>query len=441
MSRMHVHAPAQAAQCSLLQRKCTCGAALGLKGPCPDCERKKMLGLQTRTLRVGDAQDAFEQEAERVAGQVMAMPARGGAPTRTTALPQAVQRAGAGAASTGAVPGAVPDAVQAALQGPARPLDAATRAFFEPRFGHDFGHVRVRVDAPAARSVQAQAFTVGERIVFDAARYQPGTDAGRRLLAHELVHVLQQGGAGTLRRKVSVTNPKKAIPDPTGKGLKQSNAETIEGYLRTLCSDGAVNVDRASGAVALKAGFCPPWMAPAEAGPPLPAPIDKAKEQAGCRCLCDMVNSPNAFNIEVNDLDWPNTSGNTVTTPSPNSDKLWGAATVSGKALNIDPWLVLGHEFCGHAWLAERRLPDTNATRGEGGHQETVARENELRKKHGIEARGSFKDPFCGESFFQDKDTGKGKPGPVQWSAYIAKCEAWRKKTYGTKYKISDKIP
>ena len=70
-----------------------------------------------------------------------------------------------------------------------------------------------------------------------------------------------------------------------------------------------------------------------------------------------------------------------------------------------------------------------------------MGRENELRKEHGIEARGSFKDPFCGESFFQDKDAGKGKPGPVQWSSYKAKCEAWRKKTYGTKYKISDKIP
>lgn len=438
MSRTHVPASPQAAHGAPLQRKCACGSsAPGLKGQCPACERKKLLGLQARALRVGDADDAFEQEAERVAQQVMAMPPGGGARPRTTALPQAVQRAGDDAAPGGAVP----DAVQSTLRGPARPLDAATREFFEPRFGHDFGHVRVQTDTAAARSVQAQAFTVGERIVFDPAHFQPGTDAGRRLLAHELTHVLQQGGSAALQRKVNVTDPKKAIPDPTGKGLKQSNAETIEGYLRTLCSDGTVTVDRASGAVALKAGFCAPWLSPGTAGPPAPAPVDKAKERTGCGCLCDMVDSPNPFNIEVNDVDWPHTSGNTVTTPSPNSDKLWGAGTVSGKALNIDPWLVLGHEFCGHAWLAERGLPDTNATRGEGGHQETVARENALRAEHGMEGRGSFKDPFCGESFFQDKDAGGGKPGPVQWSSYLAKCEAWRKKTYGGKYKISDKIP
>ena len=438
MSRASItaRAPATAGHGLLLQRKCACGgnAAPGLKGQCPACERKKMLGLQTRTLRVGDAQDAFEQEADRVAQQVMGAPA--GAPPRITPLAQTVQRAGDGGAMN-----SIPAAAQAALQGPAQPLDAATRRFFEPRFGHDFGRVRVRIDPAAAQSVQAQAFTVGERIVFDAPHFQPGTAAGRRLLAHELTHVLQQSGAAALQRKVTVTDAKKAIPDPTGKGLKQSNAETIEGYLRTLCSDGAVSVDRASGAVALKAGFCAPWMSPDVAGPPAPAPVDKAKEKTGCGCLCDMVSSPNAFNIEVNDVDWPHTSGNTVTTPSPNSDKLWGAASVSGKALNIDPWLVLGHEFCGHAWLAERKLPDTNATRGEGGHQETVARENALRAEHGIEARGSFKDPFCGESFFQDKDAGKGKPGPVQWSSYLTKCEAWRKKTYGGKYKISDKIP
>ena len=52
---------------------------------------------------------------------------------------------------------------------------------------------------------------------------------------------------------------------------------------------------------------------------------------------------------------------------------------MSGTALNIDPWLVLGHELCGHAWLgnAGKHGPDEAAARGEGGHQETVARENE----------------------------------------------------------------
>lgn len=422
---------------ALLQRKCACGASASLSGTCEDCGRKKMLGLQTKALAIGSPHDALEYEADRIADQVMA--GRSGAP-RATALPSAqaaVQRAdGKATGSSG-----VPAAVDTALSGVASPLDAATRAFFEPRFAHDFGRVRVRTDAAAANAVQARAFTVGERIVFGASEYQPGTAAGRHLLAHELAHVLQQGQGAALQRKVNVKDAKTPIPNPTGKGLVQTNAATIQGYLRTLCSDGSVTVDGTTGSVATGAGFCPDYLAAGLMGPPSPAAVDKAKEQTGCRCLCDMIGSPTAFTIVVNDADWPHTLGTTVTAPSPNSPNLWGAASVSGKALNIDPWLVLGHEFCGHAWLSERKMTDTNSTRGEGGHQETVSRENELRQEHGIEQRGGFKDPFCGESFSQLKDDGTGKTGPVQWSSYLLKCEAWRKKTYGGKYKISDKIP
>jgi hypothetical protein len=236
---------------------------------------------------------------------------------------------------------------------------------------------------------------------------------------------------------VNVDKPKNLIDNPTGKGLVQTNAQTIEGYLRTLCSGGAVSVDKGTGAVSIAGSFCPTPMPVGVMGPPAPAAADNSKEPTGCNCLCDMVGSTNDYTIVVDDKDWPHTSGRVVTTPSPNSTKLWGAATVSGKVMKIDPWLVLGHEFCGHAWLAEHGLPDNNATRGEGGHQETVVRENELRKEHGIEARGSFKDPYCGESFWRDK----AGPGPVQWSIHLKRCEAWRKKNYGGKYKLSDKIP
>ena len=75
------------------------------------------------------------------------------------------------------------------------PLDTATRSFMEPRFGHDFSQVRVRTDADAARSHQARAFTQGSAIVFDADAYAPASLAGRRLLAHELAHVVQQKSA------------------------------------------------------------------------------------------------------------------------------------------------------------------------------------------------------------------------------------------------------
>ncbi len=77
------------------------------------------------------------------------------------------------------------------------PLDAAARAYFEPRFGRDFGAVRVHTDAPAgaaARSLGAAAFTIGADIGFAAGRYSPASVAGRGLLAHELAHVAQLAG-------------------------------------------------------------------------------------------------------------------------------------------------------------------------------------------------------------------------------------------------------
>src|SRR5437660_938345 len=72
----------------------------------------------------------------------------------------------------------VPPIVHDVLNAPGQPLDAATRAFFEPRFGHDFSRVRVHTDAKAAesaRAVNATAYTVGRDIVFGAAQYSPGT--------------------------------------------------------------------------------------------------------------------------------------------------------------------------------------------------------------------------------------------------------------------------
>jgi Domain of unknown function (DUF4157) len=81
------------------------------------------------------------------------------------------------------------------LQSPGRPLDAATRAVFERRFAHDFGHVRVHSDAQAAdsaRAIDALAYTAGHHVVFGGGALAPHTAAGRRLLAHELVHVVQQ---------------------------------------------------------------------------------------------------------------------------------------------------------------------------------------------------------------------------------------------------------
>src|SRR5205085_6395919 len=88
-------------------------------------------------------------------------------------------------------PSQAPPIVHEVLRSPGEPLDAATRAFMEPRFGHDFSQVRVHTDAraaEAAHAINAVAYTVGHNIVFGEGRYAPRVGEGQQLLAHELTH-------------------------------------------------------------------------------------------------------------------------------------------------------------------------------------------------------------------------------------------------------------
>jgi Domain of unknown function (DUF4157) len=153
--------------------------------------RSPVAGVIQPKLTVNTPGDAYEQEADRVAEQVMRM----ASPIqRHTTEDQLVQRK-----TTGDVQGqTVPPIVHEVLRSPGQPLDSATRACMEPRFGRDFGHVRVHYGDKAtiaANKVHARAFTLGRDIVFDQREYSPGTSEGRLLLAHELVHVVQQLGA------------------------------------------------------------------------------------------------------------------------------------------------------------------------------------------------------------------------------------------------------
>lgn len=167
-------------------------------GQCADCQKKEMgIGgrpLQTK-LAISEPGDAYEQEADRMTVQVMRMsPAdvRRREGNRTQPLVQ--RRASSGA--TGLTE--APLIVQEVLNSTGQPLDAQTRAFFEPRFGHDFSQVRVHTDAKAAESAQAVnavAYTVGRDVVFAAGQYPHQTGDGGKILAHELTHVVQQKGA------------------------------------------------------------------------------------------------------------------------------------------------------------------------------------------------------------------------------------------------------
>jgi hypothetical protein len=165
-------------------------------------------------LRIATTGDRYEQEADRVADRVMRMAAPGprpecaacGGPHEERAAPriQPAREHGGGGATAPAI-------VHEVIGSPGRPLDAFARGFMESRFGHDFGGVRVHTGAqPAesARAVGARAYTVGASVVFGAGEYAPATPWGRRLLAHELAHVVQQRSApaparsGMLQRRV-----------------------------------------------------------------------------------------------------------------------------------------------------------------------------------------------------------------------------------------------
>src|SRR5215207_8793318 len=122
----------------------------------------------------------------------------------------------------------IPPIVHEVLRVPGQPLDAGTRAFMEPRFGHDFSRVRVHTDAWAAesaRAVDALAYTVGRDVVFGAGQHAPGTVAGTRLLAHELTHVVQQGEghAGLQRQVVAAPATSPGVAEYTGPGWKSVN--------------------------------------------------------------------------------------------------------------------------------------------------------------------------------------------------------------------------
>jgi hypothetical protein len=86
--------------------------------------------------------------------------------------------------------------------GSGKAMEGETKSFMESRFGQDFSDVRIHTNhdaAQSAQSINANAYTSGKNIVFDTGRYQPNTDSGKNLLAHELVHVVQQ--TGTIQRK------------------------------------------------------------------------------------------------------------------------------------------------------------------------------------------------------------------------------------------------
>ena len=183
--------------------------------------------VQTK-LRINTPGDAFEQEADRVAEQVMRMPdprsssSVGDASLHGNTTPHAgtIQRACKScsadeeliqAKNTGASVPEVTPAINSGIQSldaGGRSLSGAERSYFEPRFGRDFSNVRIHDNTGAAslaRSVNARAFTYGHNVVMGAGEYSPDSRSGRKLLAHELTHVVQQRQSHLGIQRLSIT--------------------------------------------------------------------------------------------------------------------------------------------------------------------------------------------------------------------------------------------
>lgn len=271
-----------ATRSSLLQRKCACGGTPGPSGKCEGCRKKRQVALQRHSVNssepvprhddparegplqliVSDPASPMEVEADRMAERVVNSRRVGARVSRSTALtvqrqaetdslndskdedldvdeeevqmeepesmgdesgrPKLVAEA---STQAGAHQIAIPDT-------PGTPLDGGARTFMESRFGHDFSGVRVHTDRVAARSahdLQAHAYTVGRHIYFNENRYDPESLAGKRLLAHELTHVVQQtrGSDLTIQRAPEQTRrrPKGRRDPPTLKVPRRKRAE------------------------------------------------------------------------------------------------------------------------------------------------------------------------------------------------------------------------
>ena len=147
--------------------------------------------------------DEYEREADRVADHVLntlGPEVKGGHPPyhneHSNRSPKKIQTGHVQTNQAGEM--AAPTGVREALNSSGAPLDAKTQTLMESSFGHDFSRIRVHADARAGDSacaLGARAYTAGRDIVFGTGQFAPETPEGRRLLAHELVHVLQQRAA------------------------------------------------------------------------------------------------------------------------------------------------------------------------------------------------------------------------------------------------------
>ena len=198
-------------------------------------------------LTVNKPGDVYEREADRISDQVQA--------TQTPALVSGAPGIHRVVAQPVAETASAPASVERALASAGKPLDPTIQREMEQRFGHDLSRVRVHLGPSAeqsARDVNARAYTVGNNVVFGASEFDPRTRQGRRLLAHELTHVVQQsdGAANVVRRQGDFEDmptrewPRAGtIPEPSPPGSERGHVE--RGGERIPSNQTSGEIDRA----------------------------------------------------------------------------------------------------------------------------------------------------------------------------------------------------
>lgn len=386
---------------------CSCG------GGCSSC--------QTRSnLNVSHPNDPAEIEADQIADTVMRMSIDDARPDpRLTNTPGSINRKCSSCeegnetddlrhvmrkAESTNTPANTSSSAMKGLNSSGRALDQQTRSFFEPRFGRDFGNVRIHHDANAtelAQGLGAKAFTIGRDIVFGGGQYAPETETGRRLLAHELTHVLQQGpvgadtadadnnapvhiaqkGIGDVIHRELVIEPTEDTTDPAHDMPIETQRDIVRDLVLQLCpgfdvpESSPLRVEDIAGTCeGLQGGLSTP--------------------HTGCCCLC-VLTAPGAarWKIVVSQNDSPHTVEGTHTvvinpSGSPIESMHWTDSTGAGERMVNRPRVItFGHELCGHAALMEIGSHPSHANRASSDvHDPTIRVEREIWAEQGLPA-------------------------------------------------------
>jgi hypothetical protein len=404
---------------SVIHRKASCACG----GGCSACQAKS-------NLNVSQPNDPAEIEADQIADKVMRMVGKPAPGIKASNSPDTIHRkcdtceeedekeiAGpvmrkeylASVASTHP-PVNTPSSMRNVLNSGGQSLEIQSRSFFEPLFGHDFSHVRIHDDAHAtalARGVNAKAFTLGRDIVFGGGQYAPDTAVGRRLLAHELTHILQQGatgakaaahsadgggnnspvhvaqqgiGGGMIQRDV-VIEPTDDTTDPAHDMPVENQRDIVRALVQQLC-----------------AGFDVPASSPLRVedigGTCGDLQSNMSAPHTGCCCLC-VLTAPGAarWKIIVSQNDSPHTdeSSHTVVinpSGSPIESLHWTDSSGAGERMINRPRVItFGHELCGHAALMEIGSHPAHAGRvADDVHDPTIKVEREIWGEQGLPA-------------------------------------------------------